>query len=75
MASAHLRLPHGLNLIQNSVEQGTETTPQAKKRRAHKLAQASRKLGNTPTVTPRTPELLTEGQVRLSTGRFVTLIR
>jgi hypothetical protein len=36
------------------VEQGTETTPQAKKRRAQKLAQALRKLGYQVTLTPKT---------------------
>ena len=34
------------------VEQSTETTPQAKKRRAQKLAQALRKLGYQVTLTP-----------------------
>ena len=34
------------------VEQGTETTPQANKRRAQKLAQALRKLGYRVTLTP-----------------------
>ncbi len=44
------------------IEQGTETTPKAKKRRAQKLAQALRKLGYTVTLTPTTPEPLVEGQ-------------
>jgi transposase len=34
------------------IEQGTETTPQAKKRRAQRLAQALRKLGYRVTLTP-----------------------
>jgi transposase len=37
------------------VEQSTETTPQAKKRRAQKLAQALRKLGYQVTLTPANP--------------------
>lgn len=37
------------------VEQGKETTPQAKKRRAQKLAQALRKLGYQVTVSPIIP--------------------
>lgn len=37
------------------LEKGTETTPQAKKRRAQKLAQALRKLGYSVTLTPTDP--------------------
>jgi hypothetical protein len=44
------------------VEQGTETTPRAKKRRAQKLAQALRKLGYAVTLTPITPHPLTDGR-------------
>jgi transposase len=44
------------------IEQGTETNPKAKKRRAQKLAQALRKLGYAVTLTPITPEVLAEGQ-------------
>lgn len=44
------------------IEQGTETNPRAKKRRAQKLAQALRKLGYAVTLTPMTPEALVEGQ-------------
>jgi transposase len=45
------------------IEQGTETNPRAKKRRAQKLAQALRKLGYAVTLTPITPDLLPEDQV------------
>ena len=38
------------------VEHGAETTPQARKRRAQKLAQILRKLGYTVTLTPTAPE-------------------
>lgn len=38
------------------VEQGAETNPKAKKRRAQKLVQALRRLGYTVTFTPTTPE-------------------
>lgn len=38
------------------VEQGTETNPRAKKRRAQKLAQALRKLGYQVSLTPLRPE-------------------
>jgi transposase len=41
------------------MEQGTETTPHAKKRRAQKLAQALRKLGYTVTLTPLTETAVT----------------
>ena len=44
------------------IEQGTETNPKAKKRRAQKLAQALRKLGYSVTLTPIPPEPLPEGQ-------------
>ena len=44
------------------MEQGTETNPRAKKRRAQKLAQALRKLGYAVTLTPITPDALVEGQ-------------
>jgi len=44
------------------IEQGTETNPKAKKRRAQKLAQALRKLGYCVTLTPIPPEPLLEGQ-------------
>jgi transposase len=39
------------------IEQGTETTPQAKKRRAQRLAQSLRRLGYSVTLTPITPDL------------------
>lgn len=42
------------------IEQGTETDPRAKKRRAQKLAQALRKLGYAVTLTPINPEPLLE---------------
>ena len=38
------------------IEQGTETNPKAKKRRAQKLAQALRRLGYAVTLTPTAPE-------------------
>jgi len=38
------------------VEQGEETNPKAKKRRAQKLTAALRKLGYTVTLTEPTPE-------------------
>jgi transposase len=44
------------------IEQGTERSPQAKKRRARTLAQALRKLGYTVTLTPIPPEPLIERQ-------------
>jgi transposase len=44
------------------IEQGTETNPKAKKRRAQKLAQALRKLGYLVTLTPITPDAIVEGQ-------------
>jgi transposase len=44
------------------IEQGTETNPKAKKRRAQKLAQALRKLGYNVTLTPIPPEPIVEGQ-------------
>jgi len=44
------------------IEQGTETNPKAKKRRAQKLAQALRQLGYTVTLTPIRTEPLTEDQ-------------
>jgi transposase len=44
------------------IEQGTETNPRAKKRRAQKLAQALRKLGYAVTLTPINPDALVEGQ-------------
>lgn len=44
------------------IEQGTETTPAAKKRRAQKLAQALRKLGYSVTLNPITTEPLLEGE-------------
>ena len=43
------------------VEQGAETNPQAKKRRAQKLAQALRKLGYSVSLTPIHPEPIIEG--------------
>jgi transposase len=39
------------------IEQGTETNPRAKKRRAQKLAQALRRLGYAVTLTPITPDV------------------
>jgi transposase len=44
------------------IEQGTETNPRAKKRRAQKLAQALRRLGYAVTLTPITPEASAAGQ-------------
>lgn len=44
------------------MEQGTETNPQAKKRRAQKLAQSLRKLGYSVTLTPLSPAALVKGQ-------------
>jgi transposase len=44
------------------VEQGTETNPRAKKRRAQKLAKALRKLGYKVSLTPINAEPLAEGQ-------------
>jgi len=44
------------------VEQGQESNPKAKKRRARKLAQALRKLGYQVSLTPIHPEPLMEGQ-------------
>jgi transposase len=44
------------------LEQGQETNPKAKKRRAQKLAQALRKLGYQVSLTPINPEPLVEGQ-------------
>lgn len=44
------------------VEQGAETNPKAKKRRAQKLAQALRKLGYQVTLTPINPEAVAGGQ-------------
>jgi hypothetical protein len=44
------------------IEQGAETHPKAKKRRAQKLAQALRKLGYAVTLTPITPAALVDGQ-------------
>lgn len=43
------------------IEQGQETNPRAKKRRAQKLAQALRKLGYSVTLTAINPGPLTEG--------------
>jgi transposase len=51
-------LHHGVRYI----EQGTETSPQAKKRRAQKLAKALRQLGYAVTLTPLNPTPLTEGR-------------
>lgn len=45
------------------IEQGNETNPRAKKRRAQKLAQALRKLGYAVTLTPITPDAPATGQV------------
>lgn len=42
------------------IEQGTEATPTAKKRRAQKLAQALRKLGYSVTITPMDGQLAIE---------------
>ncbi len=42
------------------LEQGTETNPQAKKRRARRLAQALRKLGYAVTLTPISPDVLAD---------------
>jgi len=42
------------------IEQGAETTPKAKKRRAQKLAQALRKMGYAVTLTAMPPDLLVE---------------
>jgi transposase len=44
------------------VEQGAETNPRARKRRAQKLAQALRKLGYSVSLTPINPEPVVEGQ-------------
>lgn len=44
------------------IEQGTETNPRAKKRRAQKLAQALRKLGYAVTLNPITPTILGEAK-------------
>ena len=44
------------------IEQGAETTPMAKTRRAQKLAQALRKFGYSVSLTPIQPKLLVEGQ-------------
>jgi transposase len=44
------------------IEQGAETTPQAKKRRAQKLTQALRKLGYTVILTPITPAAIPGSQ-------------
>jgi transposase len=44
------------------IEQGEETTPQAKKRRAQKLSQALRKLGYQVTLTPITPSAVPVSQ-------------
>jgi transposase len=44
------------------VEQGTETNPRAKKRRAQKLAQALRKLGYSVSLTPLHAEPIAENQ-------------
>lgn len=44
------------------VEQGAETNPKAKKRRAQKLAQALRQLGYAVTLTPIDPEVPIEAQ-------------
>ena len=44
------------------VEQGLETNPKAKKRRAQKLAQALRKLGYQVTLAPINPEPVVAGQ-------------
>lgn len=44
------------------IEQGAETNPRAKKRRAQKLAQALRKLGYAVTLTPITPDAPVTGQ-------------
>jgi transposase len=43
-------------------EQGSETNPQARKRRAQKLTQALRKLGYTVTLAPLAPRLQSEAQ-------------
>ena len=42
------------------IEQGTETNPRAKKRRAQKLVQSLRKLGYAVTLTPITPDGLVD---------------
>jgi transposase len=44
------------------IEQGIETNPRAKKRRAQKLAQALRRLGYAVTLTPITPDAPVPGQ-------------
>jgi transposase len=44
------------------IEKGEDPTPQAKKRRAQKMAQALRKLGYTVTLTPIPPQALGEAQ-------------
>jgi transposase len=43
------------------IEQGADTNPKAKKRRAQKLAQALRKLGYAVTLNPITPDPLLDG--------------
>lgn len=43
------------------IEQGSEPTPKAKKRRAQRLAQALRKLGYSVTLTPITPDPVPDG--------------
>jgi transposase len=45
------------------IEQGSETNPKAKQRRAQKLKQAFRKLGYNVTLTPISPKPIIEGQV------------
>jgi len=44
------------------IEQGAETNPRAKKRRAQKLAQALRRLGYAVTLVPIVPEALVTGE-------------
>jgi hypothetical protein len=44
------------------IEQGNETNPRAKKRRAQKLAQAWRRLGYAVTLTPISPDVPMTGQ-------------
>ena len=44
------------------IEQGNDTNPRAKKRRAQKLAQALRQLGYAVTLTPTTPDAFVAGQ-------------
>jgi len=46
---------------QNYVEQGAETNPEAKKRRAQKLAQALRRLGYDVALTQLSPDPVAEG--------------